>query len=249
MWSLVLGEHGKIDIETPDLPEDVVVFDGEIVDTITDFSMFGKAEQLHSSVFCTFNVKHGFRDWIGDRGTVAMLKYLTKFNRIVGFNSHSFDSSLAAGSVIREFNLGGPGAKQVRAIFEDEIDFSEAEPDWECVRTLLRAKQVDILRDIKQHLDDLHYPYRGRKTKLDNVAQGMLGIGKQASGFAGGAEAPKAWRKRKALEVILYCRFDVLVTAQIYDMLLKGDPLSVYGWPTADKVNQIGDTPVILRTR
>lgn len=70
---------------------------------------------------------------------------------------------------------------------------------------LTKIKSLDILREIKNSY--------GRRMKLDQIAEGTLGIKKSGHGL----EAVAWWRKGEYEKVINYCLDDVRITKELYD--------------------------------
>ncbi|MBE2203261.1 MAG: ribonuclease H-like domain-containing protein [Chthoniobacterales bacterium] len=64
---------------------------------------------------------------------------------------------------------------------------------------------LDLLLDIEKAC--------GHRIKLEDVAQGTLGIGKTA----GGLEAVQWWREGRLMEIAEYCCFDVKVTKLVHE--------------------------------
>ncbi len=78
---------------------------------------------------------------------------------------------------------------------------------------LTKVKSLDILKEIKNNF--------GRRMKLDQVAEGTLGIKK--SGF--GLQATEWWKRGEFEKVIKYCLDDVRITKEIYEYALKNREL------------------------
>jgi DEAD/DEAH box helicase domain-containing protein len=74
---------------------------------------------------------------------------------------------------------------------------------------LLKIKSVDILKEIKNSAN--------RRMKLDQVAEGTLGINKSGHGL----DAIKWWHEGNIEKIRDYCIDDVKITKQIYDYALK----------------------------
>ena len=200
------------------------------------------------SVFCTYSDEYGFRDWIGDESVPKLMEFLLRADRLVGFNHIRFDFGLIDGGLLREFSRDDTSNAKVRIALEEHYDLGQRDPEPGMTEKILRGKSIDVFLDIGDFLDRGRHPRKGRKCSLDPVALGMVGEGKVSERFDGGKGAPRAWRQKLALEVIAYCRIDVLRTAQVYSKLLDGDPLCIYGWPKKDEVNEF-EGKVILRTR
>ncbi|WKZ26547.1 MAG: ribonuclease H-like domain-containing protein [Candidatus Paceibacterota bacterium] len=78
---------------------------------------------------------------------------------------------------------------------------------------LTKIKSLDILKEIKESF--------GRRMKLDQIAEGTLGIRK--SGF--GLQATEWWKKGEVEKVKKYCLDDVKITKEIYEYALKNSEL------------------------
>jgi len=78
---------------------------------------------------------------------------------------------------------------------------------------LLKIKSVDLLREMQKSA--------GRRMKLDQIAEGTLGVNKSGHGV----EATKWWREGKVEEVKKYCLDDVRITKDLYEYALKNSKL------------------------
>jgi DNA polymerase III epsilon subunit-like protein len=78
---------------------------------------------------------------------------------------------------------------------------------------LSRIKHVDILKEIKLSF--------GRRMKLDQVAEGTLGINKSGHGL----EAITWWRQGEIEKIRKYCLDDVRITKEVYEYALKNNML------------------------
>lgn len=72
--------------------------------------------------------------------------------------------------------------------------------------------------DLKHHLHTLDLlleleKVAGHRMKLEDVAQGTLGVGKVAEGL----DAIRWWREGKMMEIAEYCCFDVKVTKLVHE--------------------------------
>jgi len=76
-----------------------------------------------------------------------------------------------------------------------------------------KIKSLDILKEIQKAY--------GRRMKLDQVAEGTLGIKKSGHGL----DAIKWWREGNIQKIIDYCIDDVKITKQIYDFALANNKL------------------------
>ena len=78
---------------------------------------------------------------------------------------------------------------------------------------LSRIRHVDILKEIKQSF--------GRRMKLDQVAEGTLGINKSGHGL----DAITWWRQGEIEKIRTYCLEDVRITKEVYEYALKNNML------------------------
>lgn len=78
---------------------------------------------------------------------------------------------------------------------------------------LTKIKSMDILREIKNSY--------GRRMKLDQIAEGTLGINKSGRGD----QANIWWKNGEYQKVIDYCLQDVKITKDVYDYALKNNKL------------------------
>ena len=70
---------------------------------------------------------------------------------------------------------------------------------------LTQIKSLDILEEIRTQY--------GRRMKLDQIAQGTLGMGKSGNGL----ESIQWWRNGEKQKVADYCKVDVEITKKVYD--------------------------------
>ena len=68
-----------------------------------------------------------------------------------------------------------------------------------------QLRTLDLLVDIEQSA--------GHRLKLEDVAQGTLGVGQLAEGL----DAIRWWREGRVMEVAEYCCFDVKVTKLVHE--------------------------------
>ncbi|MEX0932430.1 MAG: ribonuclease H-like domain-containing protein [Parcubacteria group bacterium] len=78
---------------------------------------------------------------------------------------------------------------------------------------LTKIKSLDILKEIKNSY--------GRRMKLDQVAEGTLGISKSGHGL----EAVTWWKQGEVEKIRKYCIDDVRITKEVYDYALKHNKL------------------------
>ncbi len=76
---------------------------------------------------------------------------------------------------------------------------------------LTAIKSLDILKEIKNSF--------GRRMKLDQIAEGTLGINKSGVGI----EATKWWKNGEYQKVIDYCLDDVKITKEIYEFAITNN--------------------------
>mgnify|MGYP007083443011 CR=1 FL=1 len=78
---------------------------------------------------------------------------------------------------------------------------------------LNKIKHLDILKEIKESY--------GRRMKLDQLAEGTLGINKTSHGL----QAVKWWRQGEIEKIREYCIADVKITKELYDYAIKNNKL------------------------
>ena len=78
---------------------------------------------------------------------------------------------------------------------------------------LWKIKSIDLLKEMQKSA--------GRRMKLDQIAEGTLGVRKSGDGF----DAIRWWRDGKVEEVKKYCLDDVRITKDLYDYALKNGKL------------------------
>ena len=78
---------------------------------------------------------------------------------------------------------------------------------------LLKIKSLDLLKEIRKST--------GKRVRLDQVAQGTLGLRKSGNGL----EALEWWKKGEIDKVRSYCINDVKITKELYDYALKNEKL------------------------
>lgn len=66
-------------------------------------------------------------------------------------------------------------------------------------------RTLDLLLEVEKSI--------GHRLKLEDVAQGTLGVGKVAEGL----DAIRWWREGKMMEIAEYCCFDVKVTKMVHE--------------------------------
>jgi DEAD/DEAH box helicase domain-containing protein len=78
---------------------------------------------------------------------------------------------------------------------------------------LFKIKSLDILKEMQKSA--------GRRMKLDQIAEGTLGINKSG----GGLDAVRWWRDGEVEKVKKYCLDDVRITKDVYEYALKNNKL------------------------
>lgn len=78
---------------------------------------------------------------------------------------------------------------------------------------LAKIKSVDLLKEMHKSA--------GRRMKLDQIAEGTLGVKKSGHGL----DAIRWWREGRVDEVIKYCLDDVRITKDLYEYALKNSKL------------------------
>lgn len=89
---------------------------------------------------------------------------------------------------------------------------------------LLNIKSVDLLKEMQKSA--------GRRMKLDQIAEGTLGIRKSGDGL----QAIKWWREGDIEKVKSYCLDDVRITKDIYEYALKNGKLFFKEGPNLNEV-------------
>ncbi len=87
-----------------------------------------------------------------------------------------------------------------------------------------KIKSLDILKEIQKSY--------GRRMKLDQLAEGTLGIKKSGHGL----EAIKWWKEGNIQKIIDYCIDDVKITKEIYDYARANNKLM---FKEGSKINEI----------
>lgn len=101
------------------------------------------------------------------------------------------------------------------------IGYNLLDFDYPCLQTyytgeMKRFPTVDLLAEIERKL--------GFRIKLDDVAQGTLGVGKSGHGLM----AVEYWRKGELDKLREYCLQDVRVTRDVYDHALQHGDVSFF---------------------
>lgn len=89
---------------------------------------------------------------------------------------------------------------------------------------LNKFKSLDILKEIQK--------VAGRRMKLDQVAEGTLGINKSGHGL----DAYIWWKQGEIEKIKKYCLDDVRITKEIYDFALKNGKLIYKEGPKLNEV-------------
>jgi DEAD/DEAH box helicase domain-containing protein len=89
---------------------------------------------------------------------------------------------------------------------------------------LTKIKSLDILKEIKNSA--------GRRMKLDQIAEGTLGVNKSGHGL----EAVEWWKKGEIEKIKKYCLDDVKITKMVYDYALKNNKLIFKEGPKMNEV-------------
>ncbi|HEY4480457.1 MAG TPA: ribonuclease H-like domain-containing protein [Candidatus Paceibacterota bacterium] len=99
---------------------------------------------------------------------------------------------------------------------------------------LLKLKSVDLLKEMQKSA--------GRRMKLDQIAEGTLGVKKSGNGL----EAIKWWRDGDIEKLKKYCLDDVEITKNLYEYALKNGKLFFKEGPKLNEVKlDIGDWEVL----
>jgi uncharacterized protein YprB with RNaseH-like and TPR domain len=89
---------------------------------------------------------------------------------------------------------------------------------------LLKIKSLDILKEM--------HKVAGRRMKLDQIAEGTLGINKSGNGL----DAIKWWRDGEIEKVKKYCLDDVRITKDVYEYALKNSKLIFKEGPNLNEI-------------
>lgn len=89
---------------------------------------------------------------------------------------------------------------------------------------LFKIKSVDLLKEMQKSA--------GRRMKLDQIAEGTLGIHKSGNGL----DAIKWWRDGEIEKVKKYCLDDVRITKDLYEYALKNGKLIFKEGPNMNEI-------------
>lgn len=89
---------------------------------------------------------------------------------------------------------------------------------------LLKMKSVDLLKEMHRSA--------GRRMKLDQIAEGTLGLHKSGHGL----EAIKWWHDGEIEKIKNYCLDDVRLTKDLYDFAIKNNRLIFKEGPNLNEV-------------
>lgn len=89
---------------------------------------------------------------------------------------------------------------------------------------LFKIKSVDILKEMHKSA--------GRRMKLDQIAEGTLGVNKSGHGL----DAIKWWRDGEIEKVKKYCLDDVRITKDVYEYALKNGKLIFKEGPNLNEI-------------
>lgn len=89
---------------------------------------------------------------------------------------------------------------------------------------LFKIKSLDILKEMQKSA--------GRRMKLDQIAEGTLGVNKSGNGL----DAIRWWREGEVEKVKKYCLDDVRITKDVYEYALKFGKLFFKEGPNLNEV-------------
>ena len=89
---------------------------------------------------------------------------------------------------------------------------------------LFKIKSVDLLKEMQKSA--------GRRMKLDQIAEGTLGVNKSGHGL----DAIKWWKEGEVEKVKKYCLDDVRITKDLYDYALKEGKLIFKEGPNMNEI-------------
>ena len=90
---------------------------------------------------------------------------------------------------------------------------------------LEKIKSLDILKEIQK--------VAGRRMKLDQLAEGTLGLNKSGNGL----DALKWWKNGEVEKVKSYCLDDVRITRDLYEYARKNNKLTFKEGPHLHEIN------------
>jgi uncharacterized protein YprB with RNaseH-like and TPR domain len=89
---------------------------------------------------------------------------------------------------------------------------------------LFKIKSIDILKEMQKSA--------GRRMKLDQIAEGTLGIKKSGHGL----DAIRWWKSGEIDKITKYCLDDVKITKEVYEYALKNGKLIFKEGPNMNEV-------------
>lgn len=89
---------------------------------------------------------------------------------------------------------------------------------------LFKMKSVDLLKEMQKSA--------GRRMKLDQIAEGTLGVKKSGHGL----DAVRWWRTGEIEKIKKYCLDDVRITKDIYEYALKNSKLFFKEGPNLNEI-------------
>lgn len=90
---------------------------------------------------------------------------------------------------------------------------------------LFKIKSLDLLKEVQKSA--------GRRMKLDQIAEGTLGVRKSGDGM----DAIRWWRSGEIEKIKKYCLNDVRITKDVYEYALKNRKLFFKEGPNLNEIN------------
>lgn len=183
---------------------DHVVVDVEIQHVPGEQFSWDDTDKLGVSVACVWEYQTARMRIYGPDEIEALRERLLKADRVSGYNIFNFDFPVIWGIAKQEWIDG----KRESGLIDCGSDG---------IKAILQPKTDDLLRRIwrAQRFDpDRWQPGMGG-TKLDDVAQATLGVGK----IGYGGDAPKWHQEGKIQRVANYCADDVAIERDLTDFV------------------------------
>jgi len=170
--------------------EKVVAFDIEIINDVKPPYSWSRPEELGIGVACTYSPEDGYRDWFGGGASPVFDSF--EITEMVGYLGR-FDRILT-------WNGVGFDLKVIDGYMPEHIKNTGT-----TTSQVLAGKHTDLMLDAQASC--------GHRVGLGSVTKALFDDEKQMDG----AKAPGMWRNGQRLEVIKYCRDDVLKTYKVWE--------------------------------
>lgn len=175
------------------MSEKVVAFDIEIINDVKPPYSWDRPEELGIGVACTYSPEDGYKDWFGG-GSVPEWDA----EDIVALISYLLkaDRILTWNGLRFDFGVLNGYISNAKQAQEQMIPLAHQ---------LYHGKHTDLMLDAQDSC--------GHRVSLGSVTEALFDDKKQMDG----AKAPSMWRNGQRLEVIQYCRDDVLKTFKVWE--------------------------------